>query len=146
MLKPTKEDNYASLLVMENCLLDCLMDAMQYQSQAMYALWTIFLFIQINQLSKRLQTTTKSAVPILIRTYQLSKRLQMTAMKSATPLLILTHYLLPIQETPDGNEIATSSESNISLVLFKIRCLYHVSYFESTNLISTKSFMSPCFN
>jgi hypothetical protein len=37
MSKPTKEDNYASLLTMENRLFDCLMDVMQDQSQAMYA-------------------------------------------------------------------------------------------------------------
>jgi hypothetical protein len=37
MSKPTKEDNDASLLAMDNRLFDCLMDAMQYQSQAMYA-------------------------------------------------------------------------------------------------------------
>jgi hypothetical protein len=37
MSKPTKEDNDASLLAMENRLFDRLMDAMQDQSQAMYA-------------------------------------------------------------------------------------------------------------
>jgi hypothetical protein len=37
MSKPTKEDNDASLLVMENRVFDCLMDAMQDQSQSMYA-------------------------------------------------------------------------------------------------------------
>jgi hypothetical protein len=37
MSKPTKEDNDASLLATENRLFDHLMDAMQYQSQAMYA-------------------------------------------------------------------------------------------------------------
>jgi hypothetical protein len=38
-------------------------------------LWTAFLLIRTNQLSKRLQTTMKSAVPLLIRTNQLSKSL-----------------------------------------------------------------------
>jgi hypothetical protein len=37
MSKPTKEDNDASLLVMENHLFDRLMDSMQDQSQAMHA-------------------------------------------------------------------------------------------------------------
>jgi hypothetical protein len=37
MSKPTKEDNDASLLAMENRLFDRLMDAMQDKSQAMYA-------------------------------------------------------------------------------------------------------------
>jgi hypothetical protein len=37
MLKPTKEDNDASLVAMENRLFDRLMDAMQDQSQAMCA-------------------------------------------------------------------------------------------------------------
>jgi hypothetical protein len=37
MSKPTKEENDASLLAMENHLFDNLMDAMQDQSQAMYA-------------------------------------------------------------------------------------------------------------
>jgi hypothetical protein len=37
MSKPTKEDNDASLLAMENHVFDRLMDAMQDQSQAMYA-------------------------------------------------------------------------------------------------------------
>jgi hypothetical protein len=36
MLRPTKEENNASLLAMENHLFDLLMDAMQDQSQAMY--------------------------------------------------------------------------------------------------------------
>jgi hypothetical protein len=37
MSKPTKENNDAGLLVMENCLFDHLFDATKYQSQAMYA-------------------------------------------------------------------------------------------------------------
>jgi hypothetical protein len=37
MLKPTREENDASLLVMENRLFDRLCDAMKDQSQAMYA-------------------------------------------------------------------------------------------------------------
>jgi hypothetical protein len=39
---------------------------------------------------------------------------------------------LPIQETPDGDEIAHPVKERLVL---KIRFLYHVSYFESTNLI-----------
>jgi hypothetical protein len=37
MLKPTKEDNEASLIAMENLLFDRLFDATKDQSQAMYA-------------------------------------------------------------------------------------------------------------
>jgi hypothetical protein len=37
MSKPTKEDNDASFIAMENRLFDCLMDAMQDQSQVVYA-------------------------------------------------------------------------------------------------------------
>jgi hypothetical protein len=47
MSKPTKEYNDASLLAMENRLFDRLMDAMQYQSEAMYA----FIGRHVHQLS-----------------------------------------------------------------------------------------------
>jgi hypothetical protein len=148
MSKPTKEDNDASLLAMENHLFYRLFDDMTYKSQSMYAfidhifphsnkptiqetpvgdeisstpphlnrptvqeshhlsnscdntqpLHNSFAYTNItpphlnNQLYKRLQMVTKSAVPLLIRMNQLSKSLQ-TATKSALPLLIRTNYL-----------------------------------------------------
>jgi hypothetical protein len=89
MSKPTKEDNDVILLAMENHLFDRLMDAMQAQSQAMYAfvdrhvhhlsnscdnaqpLHNIIAEYSstpphLNEPTMRFQTATKSAVPLLI--------------------------------------------------------------------------------
>jgi hypothetical protein len=102
MSKSTKEDNDASLLAMENPMFGSLMDAMQDQSQAMYAFVdrhvhhlsnsfdnaqplhnsiTYYINIPLRLNEPTIQETPdgeKPAVPLLIRADQLSKRLQMT--------------------------------------------------------------------
>jgi hypothetical protein len=92
--KPTKEDNDASLLAMENCLFDRLMDdVMQDQSQAMYAFFDRHVhhfsnFCDNAQPLHNSVTDSSSTPPRLNeRTNEPSNTLQMTT-KSAVPLLI----------------------------------------------------------
>jgi hypothetical protein len=87
MLKPTMEDNDSILLAMENRLFDRLMDAMQDQSQAMYA----FIDRHVHHLSnscdnaQQLYTTVTDSI-------------------STPPRLNKP----PIQETPDGDETSST--------------------------------------
>jgi hypothetical protein len=135
MSKPTKEDNDASLLAMENRLFDCLMDATQDQSQAMYA----FVDRHVHHLSNScdiaqplhnsiadsISTPTHLNEPTIQETpdgdeiSSTSPNLNIPTIQE-TPdgdkISIAPPYFnaLPIQETPDGDEIATPSERNIS--------------------------------
>jgi hypothetical protein len=96
MLKPTKEDNDASLLATENRLLDHSMDAMQDQSQAMYA------FIDLH-------------VHHLYNSYDKVQSLQNIVTDSSSTPPRLNEPT--IQETPDGNQISsTSPNSNIPTI------------------------------
>jgi hypothetical protein len=115
MSKPAKEDNDASLLAMENRLFDRLMDAMQDQSQAMYA----FVDRHVHQFSN----SCDDAQPLYNRVVDSSGNpphlneptIQETP--DGDEISITPPYLnaLPIQETPHGNKIAITSEINISL-------------------------------
>jgi hypothetical protein len=135
MPKPTNEDNDASLLAIENRLFDCLMDAMQYQSQAMYA----FVDRHAHHLSNSCDNaqplhnniTDSSSTPPHLNEPTIQETLDDNEISSTSPNLnrptiqetpdgdeisITPPYFnaLPIQETPDSDEIATSSENNIS--------------------------------
>jgi hypothetical protein len=91
MLKPTTEDNDASLLAMENHLFDRLMDAMQYQSQAMYA----FVDRHVHYLSNSCENT------------------QPLHNSVADYIITPPHLNEPtIQETPDGNKISSTSPNS----------------------------------
>jgi hypothetical protein len=146
MSKPTKEDNFASLLVMENCLFDRLMDAMQYKSQSMYAfvdrhVHQLYNYCDKEQPLHNIVTYSSSTPPSLNEPtipdtpygYEISSTspnsnrptIQETpdgdiATIQETPdddeIIITPPYFnaLPIQETPYVDEIATSSERNIS--------------------------------
>jgi hypothetical protein len=88
MSKPTKEDKDASLRAMENHLFDCLMDAMQDQSQAMYT----FVDHHVHHLSK----SCDNAQPL----YN-----SVSDSRSTPP-----HLNEPtIQYNPDGNNISSIS-------------------------------------
>jgi hypothetical protein len=90
MSKPTKEDNDASLLAVENRLFDRLMDAIQAQSQAMYA----FADRRVDHLSN----SCDNAQPL---------HNSVTDSISNPP-----HLNEPaIQETPDGDEISSNSHN-----------------------------------
>jgi hypothetical protein len=133
--KPTKEDNDASLLAMENHLFDCLMDAMQYQSQAMYAF--------VDRHVHHLYNSCDNAHPLHNSiTDSISNHphlneptsqetpdgddISSTSPNSNIPTIQETpdgdeisftppyFNALPIQETPDGDEIAIPIERNIS--------------------------------
>jgi hypothetical protein len=133
--KPTKEDNDASLLAMENCLFDHLMDAKQDQSQSMYA----FVDRHVHHFSNSCDNaqplhnsvTDSSSTPPHLNEPTIQGTPDDNEISSTSPNLnrptiqetrdrneisITPPYFnaLPIQETPDGDEIATSSESNIS--------------------------------
>jgi hypothetical protein len=135
MSKPTKEDNDASLLAMENRLFDRLMDIMQYQSQAMYA----FVDRHVHHFSNccdnaqplhnivtdssitppRLNKPTIQETPyddeISITSPNLNRpTIQETPDGDEISITPPSFNALPIQETPDGDEITTSSQSNIS--------------------------------
>jgi hypothetical protein len=88
MSKPTKEDNDASLLAMENRLFGRLMDAMQEQYQAMYA----FVDHHVHHLSN----SCDNAQPL----YNI-----ITDSRSTPPRLNEP----TIQENPDGDEISSTS-------------------------------------
>jgi hypothetical protein len=134
MSKPTKEDNDASLLAMENRLFDQLMDAMKYQSQAMYA----FVDRHVHHFSNSCDnaqplhnsvTYSNSNPPHLneptIQDTPDDNKISSTSLNLNRPTIqknpdddeisITPPYFntLPIQETPDCDEITTSSESNI---------------------------------
>jgi hypothetical protein len=134
-VKPTKEDNDASLLAMENRLFDRLMDAMQDQSQAMYA----FVDRHVHHFSNccdnaqplhNIVTDSSSTVPHLnepaIHETTDGDEISSTSLNLNIPTIQETpdddeisitppsFNALPIQETPDGDDITTSSESNIS--------------------------------
>jgi hypothetical protein len=88
MSKPTKEENDASLLAMENHQFDCLMDAMQDQYQAMYA----FVDLHVHHFSNscdNAQSLYTSVADSISNHPRLNKP--------------------TIQETPDGNEISSNS-------------------------------------
>jgi hypothetical protein len=88
MSKPTKEENDASLIAMENHLFDRLMDAMQDQSQAMYD----FVDLHVHHFSN----SCDNAQPLYNSVADSS---------SNHP-----HLNTPtIQETPDGDEISNNS-------------------------------------
>jgi hypothetical protein len=136
MPKPTKEDNDASLLAMENRLFERLMDAMQDQSQAMYA----FVDRHFHHLSNScdngqpLHNSIADSIrnlphlnePTIQETPDGDESSSTSSPNSNRPTIqetpdgdeisITPPYFnaLPIQETPYGDEIATSSESNIS--------------------------------
>jgi hypothetical protein len=89
--KPTKEDNDASLLAMENRLLDRLMDAMQDQSQAVY----FFVDHHVHHLSN----SCDNAQPLH----------NIVADSSNNP----PHLNEPTsQETPEGDKISSTSPNS----------------------------------
>jgi hypothetical protein len=133
--KPTKEDNDATLLAMENHIFDRLMDAIQDQYQAMYA----FVDRHVHQLSNSCdnsQPLHNSVVESSSNPPHLSEptiqenpggdKISSVSPNSNMPTIqetpdgdeisITPPYFsaLPIQETPDGDEIAILSERNIS--------------------------------
>jgi hypothetical protein len=135
MSKPTKEDNDASLLAMESRLFDRLVDAIQDQSQAMYA----FVECHVHHLSNSCDNAQplhnsiaySSSTPPRLNEPTIQETPDGDEISSTSPNLnrptiqetldgneISTtppyFNALPIQETPDGDEIAASSESNIS--------------------------------
>jgi hypothetical protein len=135
MSKPTKEDNDASLLAMENRLLDRLMDAMQGQSKAMYA----FVDHHVHHLSNSCDNAqplhnsvadSSSNPPHLneptIQETPDGDEISSTSPNSNRPTIEETpdgdeistippyFNALPIQENPDDDEIAIPSERNIS--------------------------------
>jgi hypothetical protein len=96
MWNPTKEDNDASFLAMENRLFEYLMDAMQYQSQAMYA----FVEHHVHHLSN----CCDNVQPLH----------NSVADSSTTPPCLNEPT---IQETPDGDKIrSTSTNLNTSTI------------------------------
>jgi hypothetical protein len=135
MSKPTKDDNDASLLAMENHLFDRLMDAMQDQSQAMYDFVDhhVHHFYNYCDNAQPLHTivTDSSSNPPRLNEPTIQDTPDGDEISSTSPNLnrptiqetpddheisITPPYFnaLPIQETPDDDEITTSSESNIS--------------------------------
>jgi hypothetical protein len=135
MSKPTKEYNDTIFLAMENRLFDRLMDAMQYQSQAMYA----FVDRHVHHLSTscdnaqplhniiaessrnppHLNEPTSQETPDgdeISSTSPNSNRPTIQETPDGDEISITPPYFnaLPIQETPDGDEIAIPSERNIS--------------------------------
>jgi hypothetical protein len=136
MSKPTKEDNDASLLAMENRLLHHLMDAMQDQSQAMYA----FFDCHVHHLSNccdnaqplhnsisdsssnppHLNEPTSQETPDgdeISSTSPNSNRPTIQETPDGNEISITPPYFnaLYTQETPYGDEIAIPSERNITL-------------------------------
>jgi hypothetical protein len=135
MSKPTKEDNDASLLTMENRLFDRLMDAMQDQPQAMHAFVDhhVHHFSNYRDTAQPLHNSVKysSSTPPCLKEPTIQYTPDDSEISSASPNLnrptiqetpdddeisITPPYFnaLPIQETLDGDERTTSSESNIS--------------------------------
>jgi hypothetical protein len=135
MSKPTKEDNGAILLAMENHLFDRLMDVMQDQSQAMYD----FVDLHVHHLSNscdnaqplhnsiadsssnppHLNEPTSQETPDvdeISSTSPNSNRPTIQETPDGDAISITPPYFnaLPRQETPDGDEIAIPSERNIS--------------------------------
>jgi hypothetical protein len=135
MSKPTKEDNDASLLAMENRIFDRLMDSMQDQSQAMY--------VFVNRHAHHLSNSCDDAQPLhnsvadssrnplhlnepTIQETLYGDEISSSSPNSNTPTIqeapdgdeisITPPYFnaLPIQETPYGDEIEIPSERNIS--------------------------------
>jgi hypothetical protein len=98
-----KEDNDASLRAMENRIFECLMDAMQDQSQAMYA----FIYRHVHQLSNscdNAQPLHNSVTDSIITPPSLNEpTIQKTP--DDDEISITPPYLnaLPIQETPDSD-------------------------------------------
>jgi hypothetical protein len=106
--KPTKEDKDASFLAMDKRLFDRLMDALQYQSQAMYA----FVDRHVNYLSNycdNVQPLHNSVADAINNPTHLNEptiqenpdgdKISSTSTNSNRPT---------IQETPDGDEISTT--------------------------------------
>jgi hypothetical protein len=135
MSKPTKEDNDASLLAMDNHLFDRLMDVMQDQSQAMYAFVDRhvhhFYNCCVNAQPLYNSVTDSSSNPPRLNEPTIQETPDGDEISSTSPNLNRptiqetpdgdeigitppSFNALPIQETPDGDEITTSSESNIS--------------------------------
>jgi hypothetical protein len=111
MLKPTKEDNDASFLAMENYLFGRLFDAMKDQSQAMYAF--------MEHISPHSNEPTIQETPDddeISRTPPHSNKPHIQESPDGDEIVITPPYMneLPMQETPDNGEIATSSEGNSS--------------------------------
>jgi hypothetical protein len=157
MLKLTKEDNDASLLAIENRLFDRLFDAMQDQSQATYA----FIGRHVHHLSTycdnaqpmhNIITYSSSTPPRLnkptIQETPYSDKISSTSPNSNRPTIQENPYgdIPTIQETPDDDEISVTppcvnalpiqeTPEDDEILVLKIRFSYHVSYFESTNLI-----------
>jgi hypothetical protein len=119
MLKPTKEDNDATLLATENRLFDCLFDAMKDQSQAMYAFMD-----QVSPHSKKptiqetpeddkiSSTTPHSNEPIIQEFHHLSNSCDNTQpLHNSLTYTTSTHPHSNepnMQETPDGDEISST--------------------------------------
>jgi hypothetical protein len=135
MSKLTKEENDASLLAMENHLSDRLMDAMQDQSQAMYA----FVDRHVHHFSNSCDNaqplhnsvTDSISTPPCLNEPTIQYTPDGDEISSTSPNLnrptiqetpdgdeisITPPYFnaLPIQETSDSDEITTFSESNTS--------------------------------
>jgi hypothetical protein len=119
MSKPTKEDNDASLLVMENCLFELFMDAMQDQSQAMYT----FVDHHVHHLSDSCDNaqplynivTDSSSTPPRLNEPTIQETPDDDEIISTSPNPNIPSILetpdgdIPtIQETPDGDEISTT--------------------------------------
>jgi hypothetical protein len=108
MSKPTKEDNDASLLAMENCLFDRLMDAMQDQSQAMYA----FVDCHVHHLSNscdNAQPLQNSIADYRSNPPHLNEPTSQETLDGDEISSTSPNSNIPnIQETPDGNEISNT--------------------------------------
>jgi hypothetical protein len=135
MSKPTKEDNDAMLLAMENRLFDRLMDVMQDQSQSIYAFVDHHvhhfsnccdnaqplhnIVIDSSSTPPRLNEPTTQENPdgdeISSTSPNLNRpTIQETPDRNGIGITPPSFNTLPIQENPDGDEIKTSSESNIN--------------------------------
>jgi hypothetical protein len=125
MSKLTKEDNDASLLAMENHLFYHLFDTMKHQPQAMYAFMDHGLEDhQVHHLANSCENTQPLHNSF---THTIS-----TPPHSNGP----TNQDIRIDQLTKRLQTATQSQyKKKEIVVLKIRFLYHVSYFKSTNLI-----------
>jgi hypothetical protein len=192
MSKPTKEDNDASLLAVQNLLFNHFMDVIQDQFQAMYAfvdrhghhlsksydnaqpLHTIVTYSSSNPpclneptIQETLYddaiiiTSPNSNIPTIQETPD-SDIPTIQETRDGDDIRIIPPYFnaLPIQETQDGNEIATSSGRNISPLrsdfrtisvmssplIFNLNKLLYVTLFQSKlKRIKQKTALSPSF-
>jgi hypothetical protein len=108
MSKPTKEDNDASLLALENRIFDRLMDVMQDHSQAMYAFVDRHAHHFTNSCDNAQllhnSVTDSSSTPPRLNAPTIQETPDRDEISSTSPNLNRP----TIQETPDGDEISTT--------------------------------------